>query len=92
MRFEEIAGKLVNVDNILYVNSSENDETGKVTCHFILCKDLILTEIYQDVVTYRLLLEKYGIIKVNLIEKIMKFIYVKFISKITKRTFIKRVK
>lgn len=92
MRFEEISGKLVNVDNILYVNALQNTDTGNIICHFILKNDIVLTEVYQDDIVYRMSLEKYGIIKVNWIEKIMKNFYVKIISKILKRAFIKRIK
>lgn len=100
MKLAKIAGKTVNVERILYYNYDEDDETGKVTCHFVFDRDIILTEYYADFEMFELCLENYGLKEVKTLKLILNVILTllnqkcsKF-NKLKKRTerMLKRIK
>lgn len=61
MRFVSIAGKIVNVDKIRYVNHREDDTTGRVYCNFIFDREDVLQEVYKDFDAFEQAMIKYGI-------------------------------
>ncbi len=61
MRFVSIAGKLVNVEQIRYVNHREDKDTGKVYCLYVFDTNTVLQEVFNDVELFEQAMVKYGI-------------------------------
>ena len=93
MKLAYISRKLVNVDNILYINPDERED-GSITCLFVLSKDFILQEIYQNREEFEMKMLEYGITKFNYAREIITLIK-KFFKKIehqNKKKNLRRVK
>lgn len=47
MKFKELKGKLVNIEQICWINT-RTDESGKVYCLYTFSKDLVIEKIYDN--------------------------------------------
>mgnify|MGYP003293428461 CR=1 FL=1 len=63
MNLAYISGKLVNTDNILYINCKQNEETGKIHCLFVLSKEIVIEELYTDKEAFRRAFIRYGLMR-----------------------------
>lgn len=61
MRFVSIAGKLVNVEQIRYINHREDKDTGRVYCLYVFDTNTVLQEVFSDVEKFEQAMVKYGI-------------------------------
>ena len=48
MKLAFISGRMVNIEQILFINALEDKSTGEVVCNFVLAKDYILQEKFKD--------------------------------------------
>lgn len=49
MRMVNIAGKLVNVEQVRYVNHRKDIDTGRVYCLYVFDEKTVLQEVFADV-------------------------------------------
>jgi hypothetical protein len=63
MRFVAIAGKLVNIENINYINHRTDSNTGKVYCLYVFDEKTVLEEVYESCEAFENALLKYGILE-----------------------------
>lgn len=93
MKMAYIEGKMVNVDNILYINHYEAEQ-GHIHCLFVLSDDIVLKEIYKNRNEFKIKMYEYGIWKFTTtmaIKNLLYFVLNKISSKIKQRK-IKRIK
>lgn len=74
MNFVLIAGKMVNIDKLIFYNYDENKDTGVVTCHFVFAEDIILSETYENMEYFELALQNYGICQIHTLKIIANII------------------
>lgn len=74
MNFVLIAGKMVNIDKLIFYNYDENKDTGVVTCHFVFSEGIILSETYENMEYFELALQNYGIHQIHTLKIIANII------------------
>lgn len=60
MRMVNIAGKLVNVEQVRYVNHRKDADTGRVYCLYVFDTNTVLQEVFSDVEKFEQAMIKYG--------------------------------
>lgn len=60
MRMVNIAGKLVNVEQVRYVNHRKDIDTGRVYCLYVFDEKTVLQEVFADVEKFEQAMIKYG--------------------------------
>lgn len=63
MKFRLIGNKLVNLENILYINSREDEETGEIHCLYVLSPEVVIEQRYINAEAYQRALVELEIIK-----------------------------
>ena len=71
MKLAFISGRMVNIEQILFINALEDKSTGEVVCNFVLTKDYILQEKFKSRLEFEVRMEQCGIFKTNLLKMLV---------------------
>lgn len=77
MKLAFISGRMVNIEQILFINAVEDKSTGEVICNYVLTKDYILQEKFKSRLDFEVRMEECGIFKTNLFKMIVTIIKTK---------------
>lgn len=75
MKIVRLAGKYVNIDNLIFYDFYEDVDNGLVKCNYVFTDEIILQETYQDYEMFELQLENYGLKPIRTLKVLLNIIF-----------------